>query len=178
MVSLSPQNVLSDGPKLQLCAASIFLLFLSLWGYWVWALPEKEKQPVTWSLLLFCPWQKKQSEFLQLFFYSDFVLFHPRFDFFSLLCKLEIRCSLRRFSSLFRSLLGLWRTEKRQVKMHSFALGFASAFVSWIFFIPIVNTTKMMTATPRSIARQLSSIERRPYFFAPSISPVWRILLD
>lgn len=34
MVSLSPQNVLSDDPKLQLCAAFFFLLFLSLWGYW------------------------------------------------------------------------------------------------------------------------------------------------
>lgn len=44
--------------------------------------------------------------------------------------------------------------------------------------IPIVNTTKMMTATPSSIAIQLSTIDRRPYFLAPAISPVWRTDLD
>lgn len=47
-----------------------------------------------------------------------------------------------------------------------------------LLFIPNVNTMKMMTATPSSIAIQLSTIDRRPYFLAPSISPVWRTDLD
>lgn len=62
--------------------------------------------------------------------------------------------------------------------MHSFTLSLVSAFDVCLSSIPIVNTTKMMTATPSSIATQLSSIERRPYFLAPSISPVWRTVLD
>lgn len=35
-----------------------------------------------------------------------------------------------------------------------------------------------MTATPTSIATQLSTMERRPYFLAPSTSPECRTVLD
>ena len=45
-------------------------------------------------------------------------------------------------------------------------------------FLPIVDTMKTMTATPSSMERQLSSIERRPYFLAPATSPVCSIDLD
>lgn len=47
-----------------------------------------------------------------------------------------------------------------------------------LLYVPIVKTMKMMTATPSRMARQLSSIDRRPYFRAPAMSPVWSTDLD
>lgn len=47
-----------------------------------------------------------------------------------------------------------------------------------VYWLSIVKTMKMMTATPSRMARQLSSIDRRPYFRAPAMSPVWSTDLD
>lgn len=96
----------------------------------------------------------------------------------SLLCKLELSCCK---GSLLPSWL-YWasgRQKRGEIQAHIFSSSpFVPDFLLWLSSIPNVNTMKMMTATPSRIARQLRSMERRPYFLAPSTSPVWRTDLD
>ncbi len=120
-------------------------------------------------------------ESLRLVFNSDFCAFSSDIFSSSLFCA-NLRPDEVKGDSFHPSfLLFIWQTEKREVNIHSFTLSPVSVCVCLFYVfssIPNVTAMKMMTATPSTIARQLSSIDRRPYFLAPSISPVWRTDFD
>lgn len=91
----------------------------------------------------------------------------------------NLRWRKRRLLSSHFSLLHLWEQNRQRKKLIYTELHWDfCVFVPFLPRIPIVTATKMITATPSTIARALSNIDRRPYFLAPSASPVWRTVLD
>lgn len=153
-------------------------LYLSLWGE---CCPEKKKWRNSLQLLFFSSlWvhsRKKlvpQSLFI-LFFNSDFVLWHLKTTLFSSLFCANLR-SDEVWGLHFSAHYAVSERGEREIKTEVHTLNEDMFNVSP--FVPIVTTVKMMTATPSSIARQLNSIDRRPYFRAPAMSPVWRTVLD
>lgn len=168
---------------LQLCGAFIFFPWF---GSWVCGVirrercQKKEKHHATSFNIRPSPSQQKKQRVRVssvLFFNSDFVLFHLQSGTFPPLSSVQIGAQMQLRDSDHPS-THCWASErqrKREIMTHGYIVSASNLCLS---AVPIVSTTKMMTATPSSIAKQLSSMERRPYFLAPAISPVWRTELD
>lgn len=124
---LSPQNVLSDDPTLKLFAAFIFLpLFLSLWGYWAWVLPEKEKRPVISFLFVSSIHGRKSSK---LYVGVSSACFQLRFCafiviiFFPPLSSVQMRDQMSVNEDSFHPTVQFWVSERqRQEKLRHRAL--------------------------------------------------------
>lgn len=95
-----------------------------LWGYWAWALPEKKRNDLQLSPPFFflSPIVDTAGSFRHVF-NSDCVLFlfQNIFLLLSLLCKCEIRWSLKEIPSIPQFTAGTL-TEKREINISSFEM--------------------------------------------------------